>query len=528
MTQDSRPLERLARAAARRRALNRLEEAAVRWAKKAAPPLLAALLLDSLIPLSFSPRPALWTACLTAVALGTARAWRREKMVDALAAADERLGSNDLLATAHQLAAERSREPLAALVLARASALAPGVDAARLFPRRAWTRRELPAAAAYAAALAITLTAPWGPRLSEGAAYSEAARAEAARLAGGESALEEAGLKEEAKVVRDLRRSLKAGRLPRERALRALDAAEHGLKKAADVQEAGREAGELSRAGAELESGKTAAVGEAMRAADAGESARAMKRLADALRAEPAGGQEALASELKAAAAKLSGEGGMAKLKSALERAASALESGRSEEAASAMTDAARALEGASEAQAARRAAESTQGEMRRAQARLGGSGEQPSTEADARFAAGAAPAPGTGPAPEAAPAPGTGPAAGTGGAETQGPGQAGGPDSAPGGKGRLGELRRIQSLGAAQNLTLSGAKRGDENLLSSDAGAPSARNGEAAVPYASVLPRYSKAAEDAISHERVPPAYRQLVRDYFEVLQPPKGETKP
>lgn len=41
-----------------------------------------------------------------------------------------------------------------------------------------------------------------------------------------------------------------------------------------------------------------------------------------------------------------------------------------------------------------------------------------------------------------------------------------------------------------------------------------------AAVQYTEVLPSYSKAAEKALNKEKVPPAYRKRVKDYFGSLE--------
>lgn len=40
-----------------------------------------------------------------------------------------------------------------------------------------------------------------------------------------------------------------------------------------------------------------------------------------------------------------------------------------------------------------------------------------------------------------------------------------------------------------------------------------------AAVPYTDVVSNYKKAAESALSKEKVPPAYRTRVKDYFSTL---------
>ncbi len=48
--------------------------------------------------------------------------------------------------------------------------------------------------------------------------------------------------------------------------------------------------------------------------------------------------------------------------------------------------------------------------------------------------------------------------------------------------------------------------------------GAPDT-NSPATVPYTDVLSNYKKSAETALSKEKVPPAYRTRVKDYFSTL---------
>lgn len=48
--------------------------------------------------------------------------------------------------------------------------------------------------------------------------------------------------------------------------------------------------------------------------------------------------------------------------------------------------------------------------------------------------------------------------------------------------------------------------------------GAPDSAS-PATVPYTDVMSNYKKAAETAISKEKVPPAYRSRVKDYFSTL---------
>jgi hypothetical protein len=63
------------------------------------------------------------------------------------------------------------------------------------------------------------------------------------------------------------------------------------------------------------------------------------------------------------------------------------------------------------------------------------------------------------------------------------------------------------------------GVRPGGDMAAVTTRGAPETAS-ESRVPYYEVIDDYSQAAEDALSHEEVPPAYRQTVRDYFESLQ--------
>jgi len=49
--------------------------------------------------------------------------------------------------------------------------------------------------------------------------------------------------------------------------------------------------------------------------------------------------------------------------------------------------------------------------------------------------------------------------------------------------------------------------------------GAPS-ESSPAAVPYTEVFSHYNRAAEDALAKEKVPPAYRKRVKEYFTSLE--------
>ena len=57
--------------------------------------------------------------------------------------------------------------------------------------------------------------------------------------------------------------------------------------------------------------------------------------------------------------------------------------------------------------------------------------------------------------------------------------------------------------------------------------GAPVSASGSR-VPYYEVVEGYSKAAEEALAREEVPPAYRGTVREYFRSLQGGSDEKAP
>ena len=59
---------------------------------------------------------------------------------------------------------------------------------------------------------------------------------------------------------------------------------------------------------------------------------------------------------------------------------------------------------------------------------------------------------------------------------------------------------------------------------VTSEKGAPTTGS-DSRVPYYEVIGDYSKAAEEAIAREDVPPAYRSTVREYFKALEAGKKQ---
>jgi len=57
------------------------------------------------------------------------------------------------------------------------------------------------------------------------------------------------------------------------------------------------------------------------------------------------------------------------------------------------------------------------------------------------------------------------------------------------------------------------------EMLTTTETGAPETAS-DSHVPYYEVVGEYSRAAEEALSREEVPPSYRKTVRAYFQALQ--------
>ena len=63
----------------------------------------------------------------------------------------------------------------------------------------------------------------------------------------------------------------------------------------------------------------------------------------------------------------------------------------------------------------------------------------------------------------------------------------------------------------------------GGEMAATTERGAPTTGS-DSRVPYYEVITDYSKAAEEALSREEVPPAYRPTVREYFKALESGSG----
>ena len=98
-------------------------------------------------------------------------------------------------------------------------------------------------------------------------------------------------------------------------------------------------------------------------------------------------------------------------------------------------------------------------------------------------------------------------------------PGQ-GGPGSGAGADNRntgpRGKLKEVK------NIMKTPAHVGEGGMVFSageSTGAPDAAS-PASVPYTSVLPSYKKSAESALSKEKIPPAYRKRVKEYFSSLE--------
>jgi len=89
-----------------------------------------------------------------------------------------------------------------------------------------------------------------------------------------------------------------------------------------------------------------------------------------------------------------------------------------------------------------------------------------------------------------------------------------GGDDSNSGPKGKINDVKDIARSPSAVG------KSGTVFAAGESRGAPSVSS-PTSVPYTNVLPSYNKAAEKALSQEKVPPAYRKRVKDYFSSLEP-------
>lgn len=87
------------------------------------------------------------------------------------------------------------------------------------------------------------------------------------------------------------------------------------------------------------------------------------------------------------------------------------------------------------------------------------------------------------------------------------------GDDANTGPKGKLNDVKDVShspsALGDSGTVFSAGTSKG----------APTASS-PAAVPYTEVYSNYKKSAESALNKEKVPPAYRNRVKDYFSSLE--------
>ncbi len=107
------------------------------------------------------------------------------------------------------------------------------------------------------------------------------------------------------------------------------------------------------------------------------------------------------------------------------------------------------------------------------------------------------------------------------------GSGQAGRPeDSDTGGaSGELGEQVFIpweRRPSEGQEMSIPGQDSGQGETITRENPNPSGGlPGPALIPYQQVYTQYFEAAQQAINRADIPPAYRDLVRDYFTLLEP-------
>lgn len=87
-----------------------------------------------------------------------------------------------------------------------------------------------------------------------------------------------------------------------------------------------------------------------------------------------------------------------------------------------------------------------------------------------------------------------------------------GGNNANAGPRGKIKEVKDIEkvpsTVGSSGMIFSAGEAKGAPDTAS-----------PASVPYTDVLPNYKKAAEKAMDKEKVPPAYRTRVKDYFSSL---------
>ncbi|MEO6062945.1 MAG: hypothetical protein ABIQ99_13490 [Thermoflexales bacterium] len=405
---------------------------------------------------------------------------------------------------------------------------AGGVDAARALPLRV-SRRDAAIAAVIGLGLVLALALP-NPQqtvLALREQFQEAARAEAAKIAEVEKAIENSPFLSETQkqsaldALEQARRSLEDANATPEQALAALNEAEARLNALQnDANPAARE--DLRRAGQIMTPDElTRQMAESLAQGEFQKAAEQMRQLTSKNgQALSEAEQNRLANQLDQMAREV--QNSDPQLSSQLRQAAQDLRQGKAETAQQQLSQAADSLDRSNQAEASENALESAEQSAAEARQRVAEAAGQSANGAQSQpgKASGSAGAP-SGPQGE----PGTG----QGGEPTQAQGgqpSASGPgdSNTPGHSEDTGTDNSVYAPGSRLNPTGSNVVLPESQSRTSpdpNSNPRQALPGNSIVPYQQVYREYAKTADQALQTGDVPAALRDYIRDYFSSLDP-------
>jgi hypothetical protein len=447
---------------------------------------------------------------------------------------DRRLGLKERLSTALEArngTLNVSNDAIRRLQSADALDRASGVDPRRALPLRV-SRRDAAIAAAIGLGLVVALALP-NPQqtaLAEREQFREAARAEAAKIAEIEKAIENSPFLSDTQkqsaldALDQARRSLEDANATPEQALAALNEAQARLDALQnDANPALRE--DLRRAGQTMTPDELSRqMAEALAQGDFQKAAEQMRTLTSRngqtlSEAE----QQRVANQLDQMAREV--QNSDPQLASQLRQAAQDLRQGKADSAQQQLGQAADALDRSNQAQASETELQSAEQSAAEARQRV--------AEATGQSAKGPPSQPGKASGSEGSPTDQPGqqgePGQGQGGAPTQAqggqPGSSGPGDSiTPGHSEDTGTDNSVYAPGTRLNPTGSNVTLPESQSRTSpdpNSNPRQALPGSSIVPYQQVYREYAKTADQALQTGDVPAALRDYIRDYFSSLDP-------
>lgn len=472
-------------------------------------------------------------AAIVTLALPWARGARRNTLSWAREF-DHRLGLKERLSTALEArdgTLNVRNDAIRRLQSADALDSASSVDAARALPLRV-SRRDAALAAVIGLGLALALALP-NPQqtvLAEREQFHEAARAEAAKIAEVEKAIENSPFLSDAQkqdaldALDQARRNLEDANATPEQALAALNEAQARLDALQnDANPAARE--DLRQAGQNLTPDElTRQMAESLAQGDFQKAAEQMRQLTSKNgQALSEAEQQRVANQLDEMAREV--QNSDPQLASQLRQAAQDLRQGKAESAQDQLGKAADSLDRSSQAQASENALEAAEQAAADTRQRVAEAAGQSPNSAQSQ--------PGKTSGSEGSPTDQPGqqgePGQGQGGAPTEAqggqPGSSGPGDSiTPGHSEDIGTDNSVYAPGTRLNPTGSNVVLPESQSRTSpdpNSNPRQALPGNSIVPYQQVYREYAKTADQALQTGDVPAALRDYIRDYFSSLDP-------